>query len=440
MMEGLKSAILYQNEEKTVTLVDLPTSVSLGQLLPGQSLERVLLSSSPLERPHISTEPKSDAARANVVSRMGDHKDGHCYSQLIRKGLQDVREHHLGNWCLPRQLSPLTLARRGRKRKIGDLDPSQQISGALKEPDISILDDDTQLVGNSLQISTSSEQSTTMSIQNPNSTQVILSTVSRPATYNIPSRAAVILGTINPNTAAAFSDELSELYYHVSPSATATEFDLILLDPPWHNCSVTRSKRYKTMSKGDPFAALSCTLGNHVAPRGYVACWITNKDIVRSTALSSFFSAWNVELMEEWIWVKTTMKGEPVYDVDGLWRKPYEVLLIGRKRDHLLQSDIQIADNRTKPVQRRLIFGVPDLHSRKPCLRELIEPLMPDPANYRALEVFARNMTAGWFAWGDEALKFNWTGHWSKKAEPTARDHDARLQHEISHKVKSVDK
>lgn len=439
-MEDLQSAILYQNEEKTITPVDLPTSISLGQLLPGQPLERVLLSSSPLESPYISNEPRSDAARANVVSRMGDHKDGHHYSQLIRKGLQDIREHHLGNWCLPRQLSPLILARRGKKRKIGDLDTSQQISGAFEEPDISILEIDTQLVGNLLQISTSSEQSTTMSIQNPSSTQVILSTASRAAIYNIPSRAAVILGTINHNTAAAFGDGLSELYYQVSPSASATEFDFILLDPPWHNCSVTRSKRYKTMPKGDSFAALSCTLGNHVASRGYVACWITNKDIVRSTALASFFSAWNVELMEEWIWVKTTTKGEPVYDVDGLWRKPYEVLLIGRKRDHLSQSNIQTADNRTKPVQQRLIFGVPDLHSRKPCLRELIEPLMPDPANYRALEVFSRNTTAGWLAWGDEALKFNWTGHWSKKAEPIARAHDVQSQHETSPKAKSVDK
>jgi N6-adenosine-specific RNA methylase IME4 len=46
-------------------------------------------------------------------------------------------------------------------------------------------------------------------------------------------------------------------------------------------------------------------------------------------------------------------------------------------------------------------------------LKELIGPMMPDPKNYRALEVFARNMTSGWSAWGDEAMKFNWDGNWT---------------------------
>ncbi|MCJ1249832.1 hypothetical protein MMC30_007058 [Trapelia coarctata] len=423
-MEGLKSATLYQNEEKTVTLIDIPTSISLGQLLPDQALEQVLLSSAPLESPYTSTEPKSDAARAIVVSRMGASEDSYAYSQLIRKGLRDVREHHQGDWCLPRQLSPLIPTRRNKKRKIDNVDSSQQSSRALEEPDLSTLDIDTQLAGDCLQAEPPSEQDITTSIQNHTSNPTVLSTTPHQATYHIPGRAAVIVGTVSYDTAAAFGDEVSQLYTQPSCSARRTQLDFILLDPPWHNRSVTRSKRYKTKLKEDPATALSGILGTHIAPRGYVACWITNKNIVRSTAIACFFNAWDVELIEEWIWVKTTTKGEPVYDIDGLWRKPYEILLLGRKHDPHPQSDTQTEETPTKSVQRRLIFGVPDLHSRKPCLRELIEPLMPDPSNYRALEVFARNMTAGWLAWGDEALKFNWSGHWSKMEGPIARGGD----------------
>ena len=412
-MEGLKSAILYQNKEKTITLVDIPTSISLGQLLPNEPLKRVLLSSLPLEDPYHSTEPKSDAARAKVVLRMGLSDDSYDYADIIRKGLHDIREQHRGNWCLPRHLSPLIPARRSKKRKIGNMAPSEGNSSALTEPDLSALDVDSKQVGGPLLICTASDGGSTVLVQNATSKTTLLTTTPNLAAYSLPSRAAATLGTISHSTAATFRNGMAELYIQPSSTASRNQFDLILLDPPWSNRSVTRSKKYKTMAQDDPVAALSGILDTHAAPGGLVACWITNKAIVRSKAIVWFFDTWNVDLIEEWIWVKTTVKGEPVYDIDGLWRKPYEVLLLGRKYDPHSQKDTQADQKRTTSLQRRLIFGVPDLHSRKPCLRELIEPLMPDPANYRAIEVFARNMTAGWLAWGDEALKFNWNGHWS---------------------------
>ncbi len=39
---------------------------------------------------------------------------------------------------------------------------------------------------------------------------------------------------------------------------------------------------------------------------------------------------------------------------------------------------------------------------------------MPDPSDYQALEIFARNLTAGWWSCGDEVLKFNWEGCWTE--------------------------
>ena len=114
---------------------------------------------------------------------------------------------------------------------------------------------------------------------------------------------------------------------------------------------------------------------------------------------------------EEWVWLKVTSNGEPVTELDGLWRKPYEVLLVGRKRlgDETGRKN---GAGEGREVKRRLLVAVPDLHSRKPNLRELIEPMMPDPRGCRALEVFARILTARWWAWGDECLKYNWTEFW----------------------------
>lgn len=136
-----------------------------------------------------------------------------------------------------------------------------------------------------------------------------------------------------------------------------------------------------------------------------VGFWITNKSAVRELVVGSggIFETWGIELEEEWIWLKTTMDGEPVSAIDSLWRKPYEILLLGRKRPSVSEGGT---------VKRRTIIGVPDLHSRKPCLKILLEPLMSDPHEYRALEVFARHLVSGWWSWGNECLKFNWRGFW----------------------------
>jgi N6-adenosine-specific RNA methylase IME4 len=73
---------------------------------------------------------------------------------------------------------------------------------------------------------------------------------------------------------------------------------------------------------------------------------------------------------------------------------------------------------------RRVIAAVPDLHSRKPNLKSIFEKVFfsneSSQQSYTALEVFARNLTAGWWACGNEVLKFNarecWvdetTGNW----------------------------
>jgi hypothetical protein len=64
-------------------------------------------------------------------------------------------------------------------------------------------------------------------------------------------------------------------------------------------------------------------------------------------------------------------------------------------------------------VKRRVIAAVPDIHSRKPCLKTLLEPYLVDSNDYSALEVFSRYLVSKWMSWGNEVLKYNWDGYWA---------------------------
>ncbi|KAL8997602.1 MAG: hypothetical protein Q9169_003149 [Polycauliona sp. 2 TL-2023] len=231
--------------------------------------------------------------------------------------------------------------------------------------------------------------------------------------YNIPPSSIFMLSRIGQREASHFSKMTTKIFPEPSQSAAPGQFDFILLDPPWENRSARRSKAYDLRRKADedPMDVLGGMLGNHMAPGALVACWITNKTPVRDAALQAFES-WGVEIVEEWAWLKTTVHGEPICNLDGLMRRPYEILLVGKKAD--VTCDQSDDSTLAKSITKRVIVGVPDLHSRKPCLKEMIEPMMKHRSNYRALEVFARNLTAGWWSWGDEALKYNWTGYWAE--------------------------
>ncbi|KAI9752256.1 MAG: hypothetical protein M1815_000643 [Lichina confinis] len=252
--------------------------------------------------------------------------------------------------------------------------------------------------------------------------------------FLIPGKCTFILSRIQ-DSIGTFKDAAAQYLSEATPSAGPGQFDFILLDPPWPNASAKRASSYqRSKSVGDTISLLRLMqLEDHIALGGFVGIWITNKQSIRdvlvppggssldgnslhandndSTAArnESLFRRWGVEVVEEWIWIKTTIHGEPATDIDSVWRKPYEILLLARrtKERHVDTQQARL------PLRRRVIAGVPDLHSRKPSLKSLVEPLVPDPTRYRALELFARNLTAGWWAWGDEVLKFAWEGTWS---------------------------
>ncbi|KAJ5567137.1 MT-A70 family [Penicillium sp. DV-2018c] len=218
------------------------------------------------------------------------------------------------------------------------------------------------------------------------------------------------------------------------------------MDPPWPNRSVRRSGHYQThhysememlttglkdilrahllldSNQGDSDQGDACA---SAAPapmhsgKSIAAIWITNAEKSRRAAYEALVGA-GLRIREEWVWVKTTWDGEPISALDGLWRKPYEILVIGSKGGDYSDLDMGMGmemgeEDLTRLSEavttRRVIAAVPDLHSRKPNLKALFEEafLTSDGqlCSYSALEVFARNLTAGWWGVGDEVLRFN---------------------------------
>src|SRR5690554_3628900 len=97
-----KSCILWQNEEQTVTLLDIPRSIELAQQF-GESGQRHLWSSQPLQDPYPSLEPKSAKARAALKS---PDIDDLILQRVLTLALEEAgksieaRPNGVNAWCL----------------------------------------------------------------------------------------------------------------------------------------------------------------------------------------------------------------------------------------------------------------------------------------------------------------------------------------------------
>lgn len=485
-MMAASMSILYQNSEKTVTLIDIPASISHAQGLEGSSCELQLLSRSPIETPFVvQNEPrKGKHIQVNTV----EEEFHSLIKALVIGALEEIKTGHTGSWCAPRAVAPSEEAHCSRKRKISQAEKPCENSinlsskggsssslwvGATCEPSLRLNTEETdsELVLRKSRLTAhgsvcfrglSDIYNSPFHNAHTETIQLHLAGDSHPASeaFYIPSNSTFLLSRIEDSisgfkAASALCPSLQ------TPTAGHGQFDFVLLDPPWPNASAKRARSYKRIKTvhDTEQLLLSMQLEEHIAPSGYVGIWITNKPRIRNLFLprdtdhehntvsdhdldqgeqrklrTSLFESWGVEWAEEWIWIKTTRHGEPVTDLDSAWRKPYEILLLAEKKplrtavstststSSALPNPIR-QQQQQRPIKRRVIAAVPDLHSRKPSVKELIEPFMrppapshPDPSRkpggYRALEVFARHLTAGWWSWGDEVLKFNWSGAW----------------------------
>ncbi|KAI9926681.1 hypothetical protein ASPWEDRAFT_120895 [Aspergillus wentii DTO 134E9] len=485
-----ETAILYHNNERTAFLIDIPASIALAQeLSPVQrhshnadsttagptaakrSHKGHILSSPPLEKPYPSTtEPKTDSARAKVLERIpvAEQVFHAGIESLVQDGLRTIHEGYQDGsyWCLPRHEQQLDESRwvdsqpgevSPKKRKWaqgqlqrgkapissepqsflpGDYLNSQNLSHGppviLSPTCLNVFESMTEL--HDVVVKNTSPKAATLSIRCS-----AMSGQSSHRSFSVPPLSNLSLCTLpmsNPDTT---------LPNPVPGLPRNQKFNLILMDPPWSNRSVRRSRNYQTHPYFDMEAfterirdILRVHLyDNHIsrpndAPEAIpgqngidkqskesiAAIWVTNSAKARKAAYDAIQGA-GLDVCEEWAWIKTTSNGEPIALLNGIWRKPYEIVVIGRKRQH---NQGESFDN----ITRRVIAAVPDIHSRKPNLREIFEKVFftscsmsNDDASsvgvpYSTLEVFARNLTAGWWACGNEVLKFNSEEWWTK--------------------------
>ncbi|KAI9053182.1 hypothetical protein LZ554_003448 [Drepanopeziza brunnea f. sp. 'monogermtubi'] len=442
-----RSSILYANSDATVILVDIPCSIESAQEQENRNPTHYLFSSAAPLQPFPSTEPKSAKAKARLGVSEPSLSD-----QLLRRhlelALQDVRESYTGPWCRPRYTSTHPSLMRKRKREQFRSSPDGERNRAAKsigftyekwhscvaaacqcasdlDREISPLNcghgpiscahvSPSRSGAYSVSL-TSYECSDTSRIHGrfTISPEEKVQCASVGEAFNLPPGSRYISGTIEATTEAF--------------KLSAPKFDLVVMDPPWPNKSALRKRAYTTAPTTPSIKHLLSLLPLplHLTDTSLVAIWITNKPAFRALVLdpTGLFDAWGVTLVEEWVWLKTTLSGDPIQALDSAWRKPWEVLLVGKRGVH-----------RDVKVKRRVVIAVPDLHSRKPCLKMVFDAILkvqPEGGvasgtgsvieglkdKYQGLEIFARNLTSGWWSWGDEVLKFQDKNCWIGKEE-----------------------
>lgn len=341
----MSQSVLFRNDDRSVILIDGPKSIEDAQFLnPAEASQRGrrrrLISSNPPEAPFKTPEPKQSPPNPSAAAVLAELSA----AAAVEDALKVLNDLYTGPWCLPRihavNGTNAEGYERDKKRKADEVDTPEDVAS------------DPVIAENSVYLQ----------------------------------------GTISSERPRFVKE--------------APMFDLIVMDPPWPNRSVRRKRgSYHTANDLNEIrGTLSLIpIASHLVPGGLVAVWITNKASVLEllTSPRGIFAEWGLELVGEWTWLKVTTAGEPMVDVGSTWRKPWERLLIAKKRG---------AETARPPGRSRVIVSVPDLHSRKPNLRPIFDDILLP--GYRGLEIFARNLTAGWWSWGDEVLKFQQPEHW----------------------------
>jgi N6-adenosine-specific RNA methylase IME4 len=360
--------------DQRIILLDIPGSIESAQLLHINGHTGRIKSTPALSHPYPSTEPKGQKlalALSAIPPEVLDQQK--CLEDLLVSALVACKAR-LGKegipWCLPR-------VPQDNVEKYDLLDKTMTLSMSHPTSQVPVVLSPTN-DGNKFR---ALSDICHCSIVNPSLSHTMLDVAGK--RYVIPARSAFVLSSIESGQHGF--------------SMLAETFDLVIMDPPWTNRSVRRSASYKTHEDQaqDPFVQTLPILNKYLKAEGLVAVWVTNKHAIRAKVVTSLQDL-GLRLVTEWTWLKVTDQGEAVTDIRGVWRKPYEALLIFSR----------VPVN----IPQHTIIAVPDVHSRKPSLKHVFAGYLPE--SYSALEIFARSLTAGWWSWGDQVLKFQDTNEW----------------------------
>ncbi|XP_034488516.1 N(6)-adenine-specific methyltransferase METTL4 [Drosophila innubila] len=187
-----------------------------------------------------------------------------------------------------------------------------------------------------------------------------------------------------------------------------SNYDLIILDPPWRNKYIRRLKRSKqelgyAMLDNDKLALLPLRQLTH--EHTLVAIWCTNSTAHQQALETQLLPSWRLRLLHKLRWYKLNTEHQLIGNLnpaDATQKQPYEMLYIACRAD----SDVTYA---LGVKQTEMLLSVPSIiHSHKPPLLEWLRQhlqLSGDQAEPNCLELFARYLQPNFTSIGLEVLK-----------------------------------
>lgn len=179
---------------------------------------------------------------------------------------------------------------------------------------------------------------------------------------------------------------LESLVEHCA-TGPANSYDVVVLDPPWWNRSVKRSRKYSYLTL-DEISQLP--LPSILVDGALVVVWATNRRTLVECIKDSLFKTWSVQFVAEWQWLKVTTNGEMVIDLDSVHRKPYETLVVGIHKKCLTVPECSREEAQTTAnglmfdvLQQLVVCSVPTVHSQKPFLGAVINRCLTGDREYK---------------------------------------------------------
>ncbi|KAL5185678.1 Methyltransferase-like protein 2 [Glycine soja] len=203
---------------------------------------------------------------------------------------------------------------------------------------------------------------------------------------------------IMPQESCFYMSDLGQIR-NLIPALTDSGFNLIVVDPPQENSSAHRKSSF-----------FEGSLDHNVinVERSYVVL------------LRELFAAWGVSYAATFYWLKVIShkvkkNGSWICDLDLFHHRPYECLILGYSPRKVNNTDNQ---SKFKPVNNdHVIMSIPGDYSRKPPIADLLLEYVPGFKPSRCIELFAREIMAGWVAWGNEPLYFQDSKYFVKKMD-----------------------
>ncbi|KAI9728055.1 MAG: hypothetical protein M1834_007869 [Cirrosporium novae-zelandiae] len=452
-------SILYHDASFTTILLDIPKSLSEAQqqqkcllLPPTTGVSPQFLAPPGPTTPFPTPEPKTPAARQRVLERIPreQRERDELIRELVGGALEEVGRVWKGGWCLERVGEGVEgMGKSEGEEEVGKKreNTTEENNDNDKNPATTINNTGYSIILNPthtfLPSFTTLPPGTTIPVQNPHPHSTHLTLFPPEKTYTIPPQSHFLPHTLTPSIQTLLPTLLTP--YNNNPRYTH-----ILLDPPYPNRSASHSSSYLTPPSSSQTTPPLTLFQNFLienpevlAPEAVIAIWVTNSARARRQAREFLegVGAGVGGVVEEWVWVKVTQGGLPVVGLGGVWRRGWEVCLVARVGGGVgvgegngggggggsgSSTNREESTNVSEPppCKRRIIIAVPTFHSQKPSLAYLLPRLFPVPSSaspngddqeegkFMGLEVFARNLSAGWFSVGDECLKFNEDVYW----------------------------